>query len=258
MIIFQRIGKEVIEIFNFLTRVAAFFLIFLSKTFTSRFYFKRSLGALFEITFLSLPIVALTSLFTGSVLVLQSYSHLVKINVDHSIASVLVISIARELGPVLVGLMLTAKITGSIAAEIGSMKITEQIDALYTLRVHPISYLMVPKMVAGIISFPVLGIIADVLGILGGYIVATYTIGFDSDMFLSLIVKYLKYTDVVYGLMKTLIFGFIVIFSGCYYGFYVFGGASGVGQSSTKAVVLSSILILIVNYFVTQILFKIS
>ena len=174
---------------------------------------------------------------------------------ESSIASVIVISITRELGPVLAGLMLAGRIAGSVAAEIGAMKISEQVDALYTLNTDPIKFLIIPKIIAGTIVLPVLVLISDIIGIFGGYLIAVYKIGFEYHSYINSTLKFLEYQDVLSGLIKAAVFGFIVTFIGCFYGFRTSGGASGVGVSATQAVVTSSILILLSNYIITGLLF---
>jgi len=210
---------------------------------------------LISIGFYSLPVIGLTAIFTGAVLALQTYTGFSRMHAESSIASVIVISITRELGPVLAGLMLAGRVAGSVAAEIGAMKITEQIDALYTLNTDPIKYLITPKVIAGTLMLPFLVLMADVIGIFGGYLVAVYKIGFEYHSYLNSTIKFLEYKDVVSGLIKAAAFGFVVTLIGCFYGYRASGGASGVGVAATQAVVTASILILLLNYVITGLLF---
>jgi len=220
------------------------------------FYPKLFLQQLVIIGFYSLPVVGMTAIFSGAVLALQSYTGFARFSAESSIATVVVLSITRELGPVLAGLMVAGRVGASIAAEIGTMKVTEQIDALYTLSTNPIKYLATPRIVAGIISLPILVLIGDIIGVMGGYIVSTYKLDFNSSFYISNTYKYLETIDIVSGLVKASVFGFIITSISCYNGFYCTKGAKGVGKSTTKAVVTSSVLILLSNYFITEIFFK--
>jgi phospholipid/cholesterol/gamma-HCH transport system permease protein len=236
-------------------RLAVFICDILIKLFTPPIFAKRILQELISIGFYSLPVIGLTAIFTGAVLALQTYTGFSRMHAESSIASVIVISITRELGPVLAGLMLAGRVAGSVAAEIGAMKITEQIDALYTLNTDPIKYLITPKVIAGTLMLPFLVLMADVIGIFGGYLVAVYKIGFEYHSYLNSTIKFLEYKDVVSGLIKAAAFGFVVTLIGCFYGYRASGGASGVGVAATQAVVTASILILLLNYVITGLLF---
>ncbi|MFQ3307438.1 MAG: phospholipid/cholesterol/gamma-HCH transport system permease protein [Candidatus Midichloriaceae bacterium] len=251
----QYLGRSVLGFFNQIGVISLFFLNIISKALRPPFFFKQLGKELLNIGFYSLPVIGLTAIFTGAVLALQSYTGFSRMNAENSIASVIVISITRELGPVLAGLMLAGRVSGSIAAEIGSMKITEQLDALYTLNTDPVKYLIIPKIIAGILMLPILVLIADVVGIMGGYLVAVYKIGFEYHKYLDSTIKFLEMEDVISGLIKASVFGFIVTFIGSFYGYTTVGGANGVGNSATYAVVTSSILILLSNYVITGLLF---
>ena len=220
-----------------------------------KIYFKELGKQLMSVGYYSLPVVGLTAIFTGAVLALQSYTGFSRFNAESSIASVVVLSITRELGPVLAGLMLAGRVSAAIAAEIGTMKVTEQLDALYTLGTNPIKYLVIPRILAGIIVLPLLVIIADIIGIYGGYLVGVYKLGFSPGVYINNTFDFLEFFDVVSGLIKASVFGFIVTFIGCYYGYTSKGGAQGVGASTTNAVVTSSVLILVSNYIITGLLF---
>ncbi|MDX2049584.1 MAG: ABC transporter permease [Rickettsiaceae bacterium] len=219
------------------------------------FFLKQFIDQLLFIGFYSLPVVGMTAFFSGAVLALQSYNGFARFSAESSIATVVVLSITRELGPVLAGLMVAGRVGASIAAEIGTMRVTEQIDALYTLSTNPIRYLVTPRIIAGLISLPLLVLIGDVIGIMGGYLVSVYKLNFNSAGYIANTLKYLEYMDVLSGLAKAAVFGFIISSMSCYCGFYCEKGARGVGEATTRAVVLSSILILLSNYFLTEFFF---
>lgn len=209
----------------------------------------------FEIGFLSLPVVGLTAVFTGAVLALQSYTGFSRFNAESSIASIVALSITRELGPVLAGLMLAGRVGAAIAAEIGTMRVTEQIDALTTLNTDPLRYLVVPRIMAGLLMMPLLVIVADIIGIFGGYLVAVYKLNFSPHTYLINTFDILQASDIRSGLIKAAAFGLIVSCMGCYHGYNSKGGAQGVGTAATDAVVSASILILVSNYIITGLLF---
>lgn len=219
-------------------------------------YYWKSLGRqMVEIGYYSLPVVGLTAVFTGAVLALQSYSGFSRFNAESSIATVVVLSMTRELGPVLAGLMIAGRIGAAIAAEIGTMRVTEQIDALVTLSTNPFRYLFVPRLLAGLVTLPVLVLIADIIGVFGGYMVSIHKLGFSPGNYINNTFEYLEQKDVVSGLVKASVFGFIVTLMGCYHGYHSKGGAQGVGMATTNAVVSSSIMILLANYFITELFF---
>jgi phospholipid/cholesterol/gamma-HCH transport system permease protein len=209
-----------------------------------------------DIGYYSLPVVGMTTLFTGMVLALQSYTGFTRFNAEGAIAGVVVLSITRELAPVLAGLMVAGRVGASIAAEIGTMRVTEQIDAMRTLSVNPFHYLIAPRVIAGTLTLPILVLLGDIIGVYGGYVVAVHVLGFNTGSYLHQTWDVLETMDVVSGLVKAAAFGFIVAVMGCYQGYYSGRGAQGVGAATTYAVVSASILILIINYFLTQVLFS--
>ena len=220
-------------------------------------YFPRLLmRQLIDIGYYSLPVVGMTALFTGMVLALQSYTGFSRFNASSAIAGVVVLSVTRELSPVLAGLMVAGRVGPAIAAAIGSMRVTEQIDAMTTLSVSPYKYLIAPRVIAGTLMLPVLVAIGDIIGVYGGYIVSIYRLGFGPASYLHQTWDILKPIDVTSGLVKAAVFGFIVAMMGCYHGYNSQRGAQGVGAATTYAVVSSSILILIFNYFLTQVFFS--
>ncbi|WP_298222692.1 ABC transporter permease [Acidocella sp.] len=219
-------------------------------------YFPRQIGRAFmEIGYFSLPVVALTALFTGMVLALQSYTGFSRFGAESAIASVVVLSVTRELGPVLAGLMVSGRAGAAMAAELGTMRVTDQIDALSTLSTDPMKYLVAPRLLAGTIALPLLVLLADILGVMGGYLVGVYKLGFSSGGYLTSTFSNLEAQDVISGLIKAAVFGFVIALMGCFNGYRSRGGAQGVGAATTSAVVSASILILALDYVLTQVLF---
>lgn len=225
--------------------------------FTPPFYGKVVLRQLVEIGFYSLPVVALTTLFAGMVIALQTYTGFAQISAEGAVSMVVLVAVTRELAPVMAGLMVSGRIGAAMAAELGTMRVTEQIDALATLSTNPFKYLIVPRLIAGILMLPVLVFIGDILGICGGYLVGVYKLEFNATTYLLNTWDYLKPMDIISGLTKAAVFGFLITLMGCYHGYYSKGGAQGVGQATTNAVVSASILILIFNYILTEIFFNI-
>lgn len=219
--------------------------------FTPPFYPRLILKQFLQIGYFSLPVVGLTAIFSGAVLALQSYSGFSRFNAESTIATVVVLSITRELGPVLAGLMVAGRVGASMAAEIGTMKVTEQIDALRTLSTNPFKYLVAPRVIAGVLMLPLLVLIADIIGVMGGYLVSVHSLGFSPGPYISNTFKFLERIDVVSGLTKAGVFGFIISIMGCYFGYNSKGGAEGVGIATTNAVVGASITILLLNYIIT-------
>ncbi len=222
---------------------------------TPPFFPQQFAKACINIGFYSLPVVGLTAIFTGMVLALQSYTGFSRFNAESAIANVVALSITRELVPVLAGLMVAGRVGAGIAAEIGTMKVTEQIDAMTTLAVHPFKYLIAPRVLAGTLMLPCLVLIGDIIGILGGYLVAVYVLDFNGVRYVTDTWNFLQTMDVVSGLIKAAAFGFVLTVMGAYHGFNAQKGAQGVGAATTDAVVSSSILILVLNYLMTQAFF---
>ena len=220
------------------------------------FYPKELLVALLQIGWFSLPVVGLTTLFTGGALALQIYAGGARFSAEAVVPSIVAIGMVRELGPVFAGLMVAARVASSIAAEIGTMKVTEQLDALVTLSTHPMKYLTVPRVLAATIAVPALVAVGDSIGILGGYLVGVNRLGFNPATYLANTVQFLESWDVVSGLIKGAVFGFIVAVTGCYYGMNSDRGAQGVGRATKSAVVAASVLILAANYLLTEVFFS--
>ena len=220
------------------------------------FYLRELAVSFLNIGWLSLPVVGLTSLFTGAALALQIYSGSARFNAEAVVPQIVAIGMVRELGPVLVGLMIAARVTSSIAAEIATMKVTEQIDALVTLSTHPMKYLTVPRVLAATIVVPLLVTVGDIIGIFGGYAVATGTLGFNPAAYIRNTLDFLELKDVVSSLAKGAIFGFIAALMGCYYGMNSGRGAQGVGSATKGSVEAAAVLILGANFVLTGVFFS--
>ena len=216
-------------------------------------YFAGQLvSQLFRIGFLSLPVVGLTALFTGAALALNIYTGGSRFNAESFVPNIVALGIVRELGPVIAALMLAGRVSSGIAAEIGAMRATEQIDALHTLSTDPMRYLIAPRVVAGVIVLPILVFIADVIGVLGGFLVSTNTLDFDATVYVRNTVDILERWDVISGLIKAAVFGFLLTLMGCYHGYHAQGGAQGVGRAATNAVVSAAVLIFAANFLLTS------
>lgn len=250
------IGKVILDLLAATGRLSQFCFAAVVNILRPPIYLRSVFVQMIEIGYYSLPVVGLTAIFTGAVLALQSYTGFSRFSAESAIATVVVLSITRELGPVLAGLMVAGRVGASMAAEIGTMRITEQIDALITLSTNPIKYLVTPRVIAATIMLPCLVVVADIIGVLGGYLISIYTLGFSKDIYLQNTFQYLERTDVTSGLIKSAVFGFIIAIIGCYSGYNSTKGAQGVGNATTNAVVVASILILLSNYLLTKIFFS--
>lgn len=249
------IGRGVLEALRTVGGIVLFAMNGVSHIVRPPFYPHLIGRAFVEIAYFSLPVVSLTAVFTGMVLALQSYSGFSRFGAESAIANVVVISITRELGPVLAGLMVAGRIGAAFAAEIGTMRVTDQIDALTTLSTNPMKYLVAPRLLAGTLAMPLLVVIADILGVMGGWLIGTTQLGFTSASYLTSTLNFLEPMDVISGLVKAAVFGFIITLMGCYSGYRSKGGAQGVGAATTSAVVSSSILILALDYVLTALFF---
>ncbi|WP_372623275.1 MlaE family ABC transporter permease [Falsiroseomonas sp.] len=250
------IGRAVLDLLRGAGAVAIFAAEAISHLFRPPFYGRLFARAFVEIAWFSLPVVALTAIFTGMVLALQSYTGFARFNAEGAVANVVVLSITRELGPVLAGLMVAGRIGAAFAAEIGTMRVTDQIDALTTLSTNPMKYLVAPRLLAGTIALPLLVMVADILGVMGGWLIGTQQLGFSSGAYLKATFDFLETWDVISGLIKAAVFGFVVTLMGCWFGYGSGGGAQGVGRATTSAVVASSILILASDYVLTAMMFS--
>lgn len=249
------IGAVFLSFIKSAGRLAIFAIKSLTACFLPPFYIKNIFIQVIEIGFYSLPVVALTTFFAGLVIALQSYEGFTKFSAEGAVAMVVELSVTRELAPVLAGLMVAGRIGAAMAAELGTMRVTEQIDAFYTLSTNPFKYLIAPRIWAAFLMLPVLVFIGDIIGIYGGYVVSVYKLGFNPTTYIRNTWEYLGYMDIVSGMVKASVFGVIIALLSCYNGFYSRGGAGGVGRATTNAVVTSSILILIFNYMLTVVFF---
>ena len=249
------LGRAVLSALQGVGAVVLFALEGVSHLFRPPFYGRLFLRQVVEIGYFSLPVVALTAFFTGMVLALQTYTGFARFNAEGAVANVVVLSITRELGPVIAGLMVAGRIGASFAAEIGTMRVTDQIDALTTLSTNPMKYLVAPRLLAGAIALPFLVLIADTLGVMGGWLIGTAKLGFSSAGYLRATLDFMQTMDVVSGLVKASVFGFVIALMGCWCGYNSRGGAQGVGAATTSAVVISSILILALDYIITEMFF---
>jgi len=253
---FSFVGKQVIATCNAFGDYVLFLVTAGKVLFTYPLKMRKVFVQMERIGVKSFPIAVLTGMFAGAVLALQTYYGFSKFGTENMIGPIVALTLTRELGPVLTGLMVAGRSGSGIAAEIGTMKITEQVDALETLCVNPFQYLICPRILAGIIIMPFLTIFAMMFGVLGGYIVCTYYFHLNPIVYIEGISDFLKSDDITGGLIKSSVFGFILTSIGSYKGYSTRGGAKGVGVATTKAVVISSILILISNYFLAMLLFE--
>jgi phospholipid/cholesterol/gamma-HCH transport system permease protein len=236
----QPIGRAVLALLAEIGRVALFLKDGLSQGLSPTYFIRQILEQMWRIGYNSLPVVGLTAFFTGGALALQIYLGSSRFNAEGLVASIVALGITRELGPVLAGLMVAGRVGASIAAELGTMRVTEQIDALVTLSTNPFKYLVGPRIVAAVVTLPILVAIGDTIGIMGGYIVGTRSLGFNSYAYIKNTQDFLEVDDVTSGLIKAAAFGFII----------------AVGRATTNAVVSSAILILAANFALTNLLFS--
>ncbi|MPY70837.1 MAG: MlaE family lipid ABC transporter permease subunit [Alphaproteobacteria bacterium] len=249
------VGRTFLGFLEVAGRLSTFAGISVSHCVRPPFYPRLIWRQIVEIGYYSLPVVGMTAIFTGMVLALQSYTGFSRFNAEGAIANVVVLSITRELAPVLAGLMVAGRIGAAMAAEIGTMSVTEQIEALSTLSTNPYKYLVAPRLIAAVLMLPCLVLVADIIGVFGGYVIAVHKLGFNPAVYLSRSWEVLEPLDVISGLTKAAFFGFLVALMGCYHGYHSRGGAQGVGQATTNAVVSASILILASNYLITEMFF---
>lgn len=249
------VGRTTIALAGAVGRIVAFAGSTLFHMLRPPFYGREFVQQVLAIGYFSLPVVGLTALFTGGALALQIYAGGARFNAEAVVPSIVAIGMVRELGPVLGGLMVAARVASSIAAEIGTMKVTEQIDALVTLSTDPMKYLTVPRVLAATLTVPVLVAVGDAIGIMGGFLVGTTRLGFNEVAYLKNTVDFLEFWDVASGLVKGAVFGFIIALMGCYFGMNSGRGAQGVGAATKSAVVAASVLILAANYILTEAFF---
>ncbi|MDD9922741.1 MAG: ABC transporter permease [Boseongicola sp.] len=249
------IGATVLGFLAAIGRVAMFAVDTVSHLIRAPWYPKEFGNQLIQIGYLSLPVVGLTTIFTGGALALQIYAGGARFSAEAVVPQIVAIGMVRELGPVLVGLMIAARVTSSIAAEIATMKVTEQIDALVTLSTNPMKYLTLPRVLAATLVMPVLVAIGDIIGIMGGYLVGVNRLGFNAATYLKNTLDFLEPLDIISSLSKGAVFGFIAALMGCYFGMRSARGAAGVGAATKGAVVAASVLILAANFVLTELFF---
>ena len=257
MLVLAPIGRVVLSFFSVIGRITFFTGQGIGYGVRPPYFPRLVVRQMIDIGYYSLPVVGLTAIFTGMVLALQSFTGFSRFSAEGAIPGVVVLSLTRELGPVLTGLMVAGRIGAAMAAEIGTMRVTEQVDALVTLSTNPFKYLVAPRLLAGVTMLPILVAVADVIGVLGGYLVSVFVLDFNGTTYLKNTWDILEPVDVISGLVKAAVFGFLVALMGCYHGYRSKGGAQGVGQATTNAVVSASILILLFNYIVTSLFFTI-
>ncbi len=252
---FEFIGSTVLRFIEESGKVMVFFFKILMWTFRPPLNLRNILRQMEEVGINSLPVVLIMAIFTGMVLALQSYTGFRRFNAEAFVGTVVALSMVRELGPVLSGLMVSGRVGAGMAAELGTMNVTEQIDAIYTLATNPVKYLIVPRFLATLFVMPLLVIFSDIFGISGGYLVSVKVLGTNPTIYIKRTWDYMELDDIYIGLFKACIFGMIIAVISCYQGFYTRGGAEGVGKSTTRAVVFSSLVILVSNYFITALMF---
>lgn len=254
---FALIGRTVIGGLREVGRIAVFSASVLTACVTPVIYVREILRQCLKVGYYSLPVVGLTAVFIGAALALNIYTGGSRFNAEQFVPNIVVLGITRELGPVLAGLMLAGRVSAGIAAEIGAMRVTEQIDALLTLSAKPARYLYAPRVIAGILTLPLLVLVADIIGVLGGYLVAVGTLEFNGSLYLKNSWSFVTSNDIWSGVIKAAVFGGIIAIMGCYQGDRSKGGAGGVGRAATLAVVGAAVLILASNYILTSIFVRV-
>src|SRR5260221_425195 len=235
------IGRVFLDFLSAIGRLSLFTASGVSHCLRPPFYWRLIGKQMLAIGYYSLPVVGMTAVFTGMVLALQIYVGGARFNAESAVATIVVIGITRELGPVLAGLMVAGRVGAAMAAELGTMRVTEQIDALTTLSTNPFKYLVAPRLIAGATMLPLLVLVADIIGVMGGYLVGIHKLGFNPVTYLKNTFDFLEAIDWISGLVKASVFGFLIALMGCYHGYNSKGGAQGVGQATTQAVVSGSI-----------------
>ncbi len=245
-------------IMNFLEETGKVIVLFgqaLRWGFRRPLYVRLVIRQMLEVGVNSIPVVLITATFTGMVLALQTHTGFQRFNAESLVGTVVALSMTRELGPVLTGLIVAGRAGSAMAAELGTMRVTEQIDALYTLATNPVKYLVVPRLVAGVLMLPIMAVLSDIVGIYGGFFVSVKVLDANRTIYLRRTWDFLQFSDIYSGLVKAAFFGLVISLVGCYKGFHTRGGAEGVGRATTGSVVVSSMMILISDYLLTATLF---
>ena len=248
---FAPIGRAVLGMLAEIGRFSAFIGRTVAAAVSPPIFAGQLLRQVMQIGYFSLPVVGVTAVFIGAALALNIYVGGARFNAEQFVPNIVVLGITRELGPVLAGLMLAGRVSAGIAAEIGTMRVTEQIDAMTTLSTDPMRFLVAPRVLAAVVTLPILVLVADIIGVMGGYLVATSSLDFNGAIYLRNTFDFLEAADVNLGLIKAAFFGFIIAAIGAYQGYNSSGGALGVGHAATNAVVGATVLILASNYLIT-------
>jgi phospholipid/cholesterol/gamma-HCH transport system permease protein len=252
--LFDRIGRFSLGVLSSTGLMSMMLFKVAGYVFTRPFKFRNLFKQMEFVGVQSLFVVILTGAFTGMVLALQSYNALKRFGAESMVGPTVALSMARELGPVLTGLMVSGRAGSAMATELATMRVTEQIDALFTMGVNPIKYLVTPRVIAGLLMLPVLAIVSDFVGVLGGYMVGVKFLGINPGVYIGRTVDYVAVGDIFDGLIKAFCFGIIITLSACYNGYYATGGAEGVGRAATRAVVMGCVLILVSDYIITSLM----
>ena len=252
---FIALGAFVLSVLALIGRLAMFAGRAVGKALSPAWYPARIVEQMAHIGWFSLPVVGLTAIFTGAALAQQIYVGGQRFSAESTVPAVTVIAMVRELGPVLAGLMVAGRVSSAMAAELGTMRVTEQIDAMVTLRTDPWRYLIAPRIIAATLMMPVLVGVANIVGILGGYLLAVYRLDFNGSTYLATTMRYMEADDIISSLVKAAVFGFLLALAGCYHGYRSGGGAAGVGRATTNSVVTAFILILMFNLAITVAVF---
>lgn len=250
----EDLGKVVEDIVGTMGSIAIMFFRALGYAFSPPLKLKNLFKQMEFVGVQSIFIVVLTGIFTGGVLALQSFTGLKRFGAESLVGPMVALSMARELGPVLTGLMVAGRAGSAMATELGTMRVTEQIDAIYTMGLNPIKYLISPRILAGILMMPVLTILTDFVGIIGGYLVGVKLLGINSGVYIGRTIDFVEVDDILNGLTKSVFFGLIVTLVACFYGYNTKGGAAGVGKSTTSSVVTACVLILVSDYIMSSLM----
>ncbi len=244
----QWIGVGILATCQELGRLAIFASRVKFAALTPRWFVGAILRQMVSIGFYSLPVVGLSAIFIGAALALNIYSGGSRFGAEQFVPTIVVLGITRELGVVITGLMLAGRVSAGIAAEVGAMRVTEQIDALKTLSANPFRYLYAPRFLAAMVTLPILVLIADIIGVMGGWLVSTQALDFDSTVYLRNTLDFVTIEDVAVGLIKAVVFGGVIAIMGCYHGANSKAGATGVGRAATLSMVSAAVLVLGLNY----------